>query len=253
MDLTLGSLLIFLLIAFRILGCLMALPFFAPGIAVPMKGALSVLLAFLLFPAAGLGVPAPALDLYYIVLVAQEVLLGLIMGFVVRLVFSIISVAGEMASQEMGFRMSRQVDPLTGTQAPAITQFYQILAYLLFFAVNGHYWILVILARSFKVSPLCALDLRAGFGEWFAGLFTRVFSLGIQLSAPIFLLMLMISIGVGMLSKLVEGINVFDIGFPIRIGVGLLFIMLFIPFLGQTMHKVFAAVQEGLMGLLTAI
>jgi flagellar biosynthetic protein FliR len=253
MDWTLGSLLIYLLIVFRILGCLMALPFLAPGIANVMKAALSIFLAFLLFPAAAKGVPAPALDLYYLVLAGQEVLLGLIMGFVVRLTFGIVSVAGEMASQEMGFRMSRQVDPLTGTQAPAITQFYQVVAFLLFFTVNGHYWIIVILARSYKASPLCQMSLNAGFGEWFAGLFTRVFSLGIQLSAPIFLLMLMISIGVGLLAKLVQGINVFDIGFPIRIGVGLIFIMLFIPFLGQTMHKVFGAIQEGLLGLLTAI
>jgi flagellar biosynthetic protein FliR len=77
--------------------------------------------------------------------------------------------------------------------------------------------------------------------------------MGIQMAAPIFLLMLMISIGIGLLSKLVDGINVMDIGFPIRIGVGLIFLMFFITFMGQTLSRVYSEVQTGLIGLLMTL
>ena len=253
MTITIGSLLLYLLIVFRIMGCFLALPFFGPGMATVLKAALSLFLGFALFPAAAIGVQAPGLDLTYAVLAGREVFLGLVMGLLVRLVFSIVSVAGELASQEMGFRISRQVDPLTGTEAPALTQFYQAFAFLLFLGLDGHYWILLVLAKSFRASPLGGGLPGAGFGEWLADLFNRVFTMGIQLSAPVFLLMLMISIGVGLLSKLVEGINVFDIGFPIRIGAGLLFLMYLVPFLSHTFHKVFGALQEGLFSLLQVV
>lgn len=250
---TMGAALIYLLIVFRIMGCLMILPFFGSRTGIALKGALAIMLAFLVYPAAGLGRPGPALDLYFLVLAAQEVLLGLMMGFVVILSFGIVSVAGEMISQEMGFRISIQVDPLTGNRTPAISQFYQLFAFIFFIGINGHYWVLEILCRSFRVSPLGSLNLDGGFGNWMVGLFTHFFTLGIQLAAPLFLLMLMISIGIGMLTKLVEGMNVLDIGFPIRIGVGLLFIMLLLPYLGGTLHRIFGTIQDGLMGLLSVL
>lgn len=253
MPLTLGSLLIFLLIFFRIMGCLMLVPFFGQSMMVKLKGALSIMLAVLVFPAAGVGLEAPALNFGYVILAAQEVLTGIVIGFVVQLAFNIISVAGEMASQEMGFRMSNQMDPITGNRVPSITQFYNLFAILLFLGLNGHYWVIEILCRSFKVVPLGSLSISSGFGEWFSGLFSKFFAMGIRLSAPIFLLMLMITIGVGLLAKLVQGINVFDIGFPIRIGMGLVFIMLFIPFMSQTLQRAFSALNDGLMNLLMAI
>ncbi|MHC4944480.1 MAG: flagellar biosynthetic protein FliR [Planctomycetota bacterium] len=253
MEITLGSVLIYLLIVFRLLGCVMILPFFGVNQANFQKAAICVMLAFLVFPAAGMGVKAPALNAVYVVLVAQEILTGLVIGYIVQLSFMIISLAGEMASQEMGFRMSRQVDPITGNQAPAITLLYNLFAILLFFGLNGHHWVLEILSRSFRIVPLGTLNLNAGFGEWLAGLYARYFHMGIRLAAPIFLLMLMISIGVGLLAKLVQGINVFDIGFPIRIGVGLLFIMFFIPYIGKTLHRAFDAMNSGLMDLLMHI
>ncbi|MFH1999876.1 MAG: flagellar biosynthetic protein FliR [Planctomycetota bacterium] len=253
MPITVGSLLIYLLILFRIMGCIMLLPFFGQGMMIQVKGALSIMLALLLFPATALGIEAPALDFSYVVLAAEEVLTGLIMGFVVQLAFNIITVAGEIASQEMGFKMASQMDPITGMQIPSITQFYNLFAILLFLGINGHYWVLEILSRSFRLAPIGSLSITSGFGEWFANLFSRFFSMGIRLSAPIFLLMLMISVGVGLLAKLVEGINVFDIGFPVRIGMGLLFIMFFIPFMAQTLQRAFVALNEGLMNLLMAI
>jgi len=231
----------------------MAMPFFAPGMAVKLKGAISIMMALLVFPAAGLSVKAPALDLTYIVLVGQEVLLGIVLGFVVQLCFTIISVAGEIISLEMGFKMATQVDPITGVNTPAITQFYQLFTFLIFMGFNGHYWIIEILSRSFGVAPIGSINLGAGFGEWLANLFSNFFTLGTQLAAPIFLLMLMITIGIGLLGKVVQGMNVMDIGFPIRIGGGLLLIAMFLPFLSRTLNHVFSAVQEGLLGLLTVI
>lgn len=248
-----GSLLIYLLIVFRVLGCVMFLPFFGPGTVTTLKGALSIMLALLIFPAAALGVEAPALNFNYILLVALEILTGLAISFVVQMAFTIIYVAGDMASQEMGFRMSVQMDPLTGNQTPSITQFYNLVALLIFLGLNGHYWVIEILSRSFKSVPIGSLNLSAGFGEWLSGLFAGFFAMGIRLAAPIFLLMLMISIGVGMLAKLVQGINVFDIGFPVRIGVGLLFMMLFIPYLTTTLHRAFEALNQGLLELLMVI
>jgi flagellar biosynthetic protein FliR len=250
---TLGSFLIFCLICFRILGCFMLLPFFMSGTATIMKAALAIAISFLIFPSAALGVEAPALNIIYLVLTAQEVLTGLLIGFVVRLSFNVITVMGELASQEMGFRMSQQMDPITGNNTPTITQFYQFVAFWLFFTLNGHYWILEILSRSFEAVPLGFCNITVGFGEWFASLYTKLFSLGIQLASPIFLLMLMITVGIGMLAKLVEGINVFDIGFPIRICVGLLFLMLFLPYLKTNFYLIFESVNRNMIDLLRVI
>lgn len=253
MQITFGTLLIYLLIVFRLLGCVMLLPFFPRGIAHYPKIAISVMLALLIFPAAGVGVEAPVFNALYMVLIAQEVLCGLVIGFVVQMSFTIIAIAGEMASQEMGFRMSKQMDPVTGTQTPAIAQFYNLLAILLFFAVSGHHWVLAVLARSFEVVPIGTVTLSVGFGEWLSGLFARFFTMGIRLAAPIFLLMLMVSIGVGLLAKLIQGLNVFDIGFPIRIGLGLCCILFFIPYLTPMLHRAFQEMNQGLLDLMMTL
>ena len=231
----------------------MTLPFMGPGVGVVLKGVMSVFLAFMLFPGAAMDVTAPSFDFYYLILIGQEVFAGLMMGFVVRLSFTIISVAGEMTSQEMGFMMSKQMDPITGAQTPAITQFYRLVAFMLFQGINGHYWVREVLARSFRTAPIGSITLSVGLGEWLTGLFTRTFLMGVQLAAPIFLLMMMITIGIGMLVKLVEGLNVFDIGFPIRIGAGFIFILTFMPYLGQSLHRVFKAVGDNLLSFLMAI
>ncbi|MBA5686433.1 flagellar biosynthetic protein FliR [Rugamonas apoptosis] len=224
----------------RILGLIAAAPLFGnSAVPVTIKVGLGVLLALIVAPA----VPAlPATDplsLAGLLILAQELLVGLAMGFSIRIVFAAVEMAGEIGSLTMGLGFATFFDPNTQGRSSAISQFLALVATMGFLAVNAHLVLLSALVESFNSLPVSARPLYGGGFKQLADWGSIIFSTGVQLSLPIVAALLITNVALGILTRAAPQLNLFGIGFPITLGVGLLVIAMSLPYLATPMQNLF--------------
>jgi flagellar biosynthetic protein FliR len=174
--------------------------------------------------------PAIALDSPQAVLVViQQVLIGLTLGFAARIVFSAIEFAGELVGLQMGLNYAGFFDPSTGGQNTAVSRFFGITVSWLFVVINGHLLIIMALVQSFHafpVGPEPFAFLRALQPQvWGA----EIFKLGLWIALPMVTMLLFVNLVLGVISRVSQQMNIFAIGFPITLGVGLLGVLLTLP------------------------
>jgi flagellar biosynthetic protein FliR len=224
----------------RILGLIAAAPIFGHNsVPVSVKVCLGVLLASIMAPA----IPAlPAVDpmsLAGLLILVQELLTGLAMGFAMRLVFAAIEFAGEVIGLTMGLGFATFFDPNTSGRSSAISQFLALVATMAFLAVNAHLALLAALAESFVSLPVSSSPISSGAPLELARWGARVFSAGLQLSLPLIAALLITQIALGILTRAAPQLNIFGIGFPITLGVGFLTLSLALPYLGTPIVNLF--------------
>ena len=224
----------------RILGLIAAAPVFGnSAVPVSVKVGLGVLLAMIVAPA----VPAlPATDplsMAGLLILAQELLVGLAMGFSIRIVFAAVEMAGELGSLTMGLGFATFFDPNTQGRSSAISQFLALVATMGFLAVNAHLVLLSALVESFSSLPVSARPLYGGGFKQLADWGAIIFSTGVQLSLPIVAALLLTNVALGILTRAAPQLNLFGIGFPVTLGVGLLVIAMSLPNLATPMHNLF--------------
>jgi len=224
----------------RILGLIAAAPFFGhASVPVSVKVILGVLLALVIAPT----VPAvPATDpMSYagLLILVQELLIGLAMGFSMRLVFAAVEYAGELASSTMGFGFASFFDPSTQGRSAAISQFMSMVATMAFLAVNAHLVLLAALSESFVSLPISATPLSLAAPLELVRSGSRIFSAGLQLALPIIGAILIVNVALGILTRAAPQLNIFGIGFPITLGVGMLTISVALPYLGTPILNLF--------------
>jgi flagellar biosynthetic protein FliR len=222
----------------RILGLIAASPLWgSQAIPVSAKIVLGTLLALIMAPA----IPAlPALDpmsMAGLLIVLQELLIGLAMGFAMRIVFAAVEMAGEVSSLTMGLGFATFFDPQTQGRSSAISQFLALMATTVFIAGNVHLVLLEVLAESFISLPVAAAPISGGLPLALVRWGGTVFSAGLQLSLPIVAALLITNVALGILTRAAPQLNIFGIGFPISLGVGLLVISLTIPYWGGPLQR----------------
>lgn len=208
----------------RVGGLLMVAPLFGTR-TVPrrIKGMLAMALAFALSPLAGPPPPLPGVDPLTVLTVAREVLIGVGMGFVLRLAFEAGALAGEFIAQGTGLSFAVLADPLRGTNAGVVGQWFYLCFALIFLSMNGHLMLIELLADSWKAVPLQstwvptpdALRAIADFGG-------QMFLVGIQIALPVVLAMLVINLAFGVMSRAAPSLNPIQLGLPASLLVGLL-------------------------------
>ncbi len=224
----------------RILALIAASPLFGNS-AVPdtIKIALGVGLAMIVAPA----VPAwPAVDpMSYagLLIVLQEMLIGLAMGFSIRIIFAAIELAGEISSLTMGLGFATFFDPTTQGRSSAISQFLSLVATMAFLAVNAHLVLLSALVESFSTLPVSSIPVYGGGFKQLADWGGIIFSTGVQLSLPIVAALLITNVALGILTRAAPQLNLFGIGFPITLGVGLLVVAMTLPYMGTPIQNLF--------------
>jgi flagellar biosynthetic protein FliR len=196
-----------------------------------------VALAALVALAAQAGLPpmaSVALDSWLAFqLVVQQLVIGISLGFAVRLVFAAIELAGEIVGLQMGLNFAGFFDPLTASQTTATSRFFGAIVGWLFIVINGHLLIIAALVNSFNAFPVSgepfAFLRQALPHEWGA----MIFSTGLWIALPMVAMLTFVNLVLGVISRVAAQINVFAIGFPITLGVGLLGILLTLPLLQQ--------------------
>lgn len=225
----------------RILGLIAASPMFGhSAVPITVKLLLGVLLASIVAPA----VPAlPAADpasLAGLLILVQQLLIGLGMGFTMRVVFAAVEMAGEISSLTMGLGFATFFDPSTQGRSSAISQFLALVATMAFLAVNAHLVLLSALVESFSTLPLSAQPIYAGGFKQLADWGAKIFSTGVQLSLPIVAALLITNVALGILTRAAPQLNLFGIGFPVTLGVGMLVLAMSLPYLATPLQNLFS-------------
>ena len=224
----------------RILGLISAAPLFGNS-SFPLTGKvlLSVMLAMIMAPAIPAGPAIDPMSLAGLLIVLQEMLIGLAMGFSMRIVFAAIEMAGEVSSLTMGLGFASVFDPQTRGRSSAISQFLTLIATMAFLSVNAHLVLLEGLAESFISLPVSGTPIAVAAPYQMARWGAIIFSAGLQLSLPIVAGLLITNIALGILTRAAPQLNIFGIGFPISLGVGLLLITQTLPYLSMPLQKLF--------------
>ena len=167
-----------------------------------------------------------------IALLAQNILIGVILGFAVRLIFAALELAGELIGLQMGLSFAGFFNPASGMAQNAVGNFMSLLALLMFIAIDGHLMLLHALAESFRLFPLVGSSggMPLDFQE-VVRLGSGMFSIALSLALPFLAVMLLTNIVLGVLARIAPQLNVFAIGFPLTILVGLSTLMLMLPYI----------------------
>jgi flagellar biosynthesis protein FliR len=214
----------------RVLALLGSLPVLSQRV-VPMR--LRVALAFFITVCAQASLPAmPVVPLDSpdaLLMLLQQVLIGLSLGFAVRMTFAAIELAGELVGLQMGLNFAGFFDPATGGEATAVSRFFGIIVSWLFIVINGHLLVVAALVQSFQafpVGPEPFAFLRAVQPQvWGA----EIFSLGLWIALPLVAMLLFTNLVLGVISRVSQQMNIFAIGFPITVVVGLGGVLLTLP------------------------
>lgn len=163
--------------------------------------------------------------------VVQQVLIGMTLGFAVRLLFAAIELAGEIVGLQMGMGFASFFDPSSGGQVNAIGRFNATVIALLFIAMDGHLLVIAALVQSFQAFPVGESPMgflsRMAPHTWGA----EVFKLGLWIALPMVGMLIFTNLVLGMISRVAQQLNVFSIGFPITMGVGLVGLLITLPML----------------------
>jgi flagellar biosynthetic protein FliR len=216
----------------RILGLIAAAPIFGnTSVPVPVKVSLGVILAAIMAPAIPALPAADPMSMAGFLILIQEMLIGLAMGFAMRIVFAAVEMAGEISSLTMGLGFASVYDPQTRGRSSAVSQFLALIATMAFLAVNAHLVLLEALAESFYTLPISATPMSSAAPYELVNWGGHIFAAGLQLSLPIVAALLITNIALGILTRAAPQLNIFGIGFPVSLGIGLLVISLALPYL----------------------
>lgn len=212
----------FLLPLFRIGSMLMVMPIVGTQL-VPRRIRLYFAVAFTVAIAPVLPeMPqVDALSVQAILLIAEQIIIGVLLGLVLQMMFHIFVFAGQLISMQMGLGFASLMDPATGVSVPLLGQFLLMLVTLLFLAINGHLVAFEIMAESFVTLPVGqALDI--GHYTVFAGRLSWVIGAALLLALPAVSSLLVINIAFGVMTRAAPQLNIFTIGFPLTLIMGMI-------------------------------
>lgn len=176
----------------------------------------------------GQQIPNDVLALFGLVL--KELLVGLAFALSIGLLFAAVTSAGALLDMLVGFSFGAIVDPLTGNQSAVLAQLYGFVALAVFIAIDGDGWVIGGLARTFDLVPLTAAPDVASLGAAVVETFTTIFSSALQVAAPVLLAVVITDVAFGVVTRVVPQLNVFAVGFPVKVCVGLLVVGASLPF-----------------------
>ena len=164
-----------------------------------------------------------------LMVLVQQLLIGITLGFAARIVFAAIEFAGELVGLQMGLNFAMFFDPMSGGQATAVSRFFGVTVAWLFIVINGHLLLIAAVVRSFLTFPVSAEPfafLRATQPQVWG---TEIFALGLWIALPLVAMLLFVNLVLGVISRVAQQMNIFAIGFPITLGVGLVGVLVTLP------------------------
>jgi flagellar biosynthetic protein FliR len=239
----------FVLVLARISPLFVLAPLFSSKLVTArVRGIVAVGLAIGIAPVASKGVTLPlgVYDLFWLVL--KEMLVGATFAFAIGALFAALSTAGSFLDTSIGFSYGSLVDPLTGSQSSVLAEAYGLVGTLVFIAIGGDAWVVQGLARTYD---LVGLEQAPDLGRLISSadsVFGAIFTSAIEVAGPVMLALILTDAAFGVVSRVVPQLNVFAVGFPAKVVVGLLLVAATLPFVagwisGELQQDVGAALQ----------
>ena len=207
-----------------------AVPIFSSrSVPVRIRVLLAFFISWMLIPV----IPAPPsvelISAQALLISIHQVLIGLAMGFILQLVFAAFVIAGQSIAMAMGLGFASMIDPQNGMQVPVVSQTFLIMATLVFLSLNGHLVLIQVLANSFQNLPVGMLvPSRDGLWQlvtWGSNMFAG----GMLIALPAVAALLLVNLAFGVTTRAAPQLNIFAVGFPVMIMVGLAFLILTLP------------------------
>ncbi len=205
----------------RIGAVFMAAPIFASRqVPVRWRAALTLVITWVVMPMLP---PVPVVETFShaaMLIALQQIAIGVLMGFMLQLVFAAVVFAGQVMAYSMGLGFASMMDPQNGVQVPVVSQFYLILVTLLFLTLNGHLILIELVVDSFQTMPV-AVDGLSRNTLWEIAIWGgRVFSGGLLMALPIVTALLVVNLGMGIITRAAPQLNIFAVGFPMAMMIG---------------------------------
>ncbi|MCK9493892.1 MAG: flagellar biosynthetic protein FliR [Dehalococcoidia bacterium] len=238
----------FLLVMGRLTAAIVAAPLFgARGVPIHTKVGFAIILSLIVLPLSSQTVGDRTIegsptDLFaFASALGTEVILGIAIGLGVMLVFQGLEMAASLVSVQIGFNIGQIFDPMTGAMSGTMEQFYRVVITLVFFAINGHYLVIMGFLRTFDAIPPGEATLGVVAGDRVIPFFGTMIVSAVQIALPVFGAVILADFAMAVANRAVPQMNALVVGFPVKIGVGLLVLGASMPmmvsFLGATMGR----------------
>lgn len=242
-----------LFVMIRVGATFVAAPIFgAVSVPLQVRIALSGGIAVLVLGAHPIQPPAQLFAIATFLAVASEALVGLAIGFVLQIAFAAPLLAGEVIGNSMGIGFAAAIDPQNNRSSTALGQFMLTLMTLLFLSLNGHLMLVEMVVRSYDVLPPGAAWLAPERMRDIAFFGGYTLAAGFLLALPVGFLLLCLNLVVGMLSRSAPALNLFAVGLPMSLAVGIVALAIAFPAMGDYMiviiHEGLAAAQSLVLG-----
>lgn len=223
--------LLYLLVFARMAGVVFLFPYFNwPGVPAALRVWIAVTLAWLLYlslPEELLVSPSGSVEAGLVLV--KEIAVGLALGFLITLCFSLFSKAGQLMDLGAGLTLSALFNPHLGGQVTLLGRFYYLLVLVFFLAIDGHHLFLAAIAESYRLIPLPAGFLSAKLAGGMGQIFAQIFTLAFQMASPVIVVLLIVDLALGFIAKTVPQVHVFVEGLPLKIALALVLLGILCP------------------------
>ncbi len=240
---------LFLIVFVRCSGIFLVSPFFSSQ-NIPNRFKVGLIFFLSIILTSTLQISVSDLEIPMIVLIFKELLVGSIIGFISYIFFSSFYVMGQIVDMNIGFGMINVVDPQNRIQVPLMGNFYYILAFLLLLTIDGHHTIINSIVDSYEFIPIGAFKITENIAYFIINLISKMFILGFRLSMPVFFTMFLLDILLGILVRTIPQMNIFVVGLPLKIFIGIIAILISIPVFNGIVSNSFKELIEDINILL---
>lgn len=234
------SVVIFLLVLSRWAGFVMLSPFFGGKMVPPyVKLGLAVAFSLVVYPLVSKGVTPPNDPVAFAFAIMQETMVGLSIGFIVQKILYVLQSAGYIIDMQMGLVMGSMLDPVNGISSPLTGNLNVMLATMILLATNAHHYLIAAMVKSYDYIPLLSGGPNHNLINFGMEFLSGTFSDAVQIALPVVGVLIITEIALGFLARAVPQMNVFVLGFPIKIVLGFFIMFLLAPMLGSQVSSLF--------------
>ncbi|AMO35679.1 flagellar biosynthesis protein FliR [Thauera humireducens] len=224
----------------RILGLFASAPIFSNrGVPARVRLAIGLGVAIALLPVMPPMPDVPPSSGVGLAIFGQQIFIGIAVGFMIRIVFAAVDMAGALIGMQMGLSFAIFFDPDAGGQTAVLSDFLNLIATLLFLAINGHLLMIEVLVRSFEWLPVGTDIVRAEGWGYIARAGLTVFAAGLLLSLPVIGVLLVANIALGVLTRAAPQLNLFAVGFPVTLTAGFIGVLLIMTNFAPVLQTLF--------------
>ena len=242
---------VFLLLLTRCSAIFVASPIFGRrNIPAAFKVGLALFMSIILLNVVEAPMALPDSLIKLSALIAKEALTGLLIGLVTYVVFTAVYFAGEIIDMKTGFGIVNVLDPQSNVQVPIMGNFLYIFTLVLFITMDGHLMLISALAGSFDIVPVGRLQLTTESVAEFIAILNSTFVIGFKISAPVVAAILLTDVALGILSRTMPQMNVFMVGMPLKIMLGMFTLMVMVPAFAVIMEVLFRNTADSIYRIL---